>query len=51
MHPCFQIRFELWLTGSLLRQDGDGFISDSEFLESVEVNEKVLNAFTSKEEL
>lgn len=33
------------------RQDGDGLISDSEFLDSVEANEKVLNAFTSKDEL
>lgn len=33
------------------KQDGDGLISDVEFLDSVEANEKVLNAFAGKDEL
>lgn len=43
----------IFLSGflTLVPQDGDGFISDTEFLDSVEVNEKVLNAFASREEL
>jgi FK506-binding protein 14 len=32
-------------------KDGDGFISDAEFLDSVTMNEKVLSSFGLKEEL
>ena len=32
-------------------KDSDGMISQEEFMESVKVNEKVLNAFSGKEEL
>lgn len=32
-------------------KDSDGMISQDEFMESVKVNEKVLNAFSGKEEL
>lgn len=36
---------------SLHDKNGDNFISENEFLDSVTVNEKVLSAFGSKDEL
>ena len=47
----FILILSLTIDLQLFPQDEDGFISDSEFMESVEANEKVLNAFSSKEEL